>query len=79
MSEPHVLIVDDDREITRAIGLRLCNAGFKPSMAFDGQQGLAIAQSDAPDAIILDLRMPVMDGFTMLERLQTSVRTRNIS
>jgi CheY-like chemotaxis protein len=62
------LIVDDDREITRAIGLRLSKAGFLPIMAFDGQQGLMIAQSDPPDAIILDLHMPVMDGFAMLEQ-----------
>jgi CheY-like chemotaxis protein len=73
-----VLIVDDDREIARAIGLRLSKVGFKTFTAFDGQQGLAAAQSDRPDAIILDLRMPVMDGFTMLERLQNSVHTRNI-
>lgn len=78
MSESRVLIVDDDREIARALGLRLSNAGFKPIMAFDGQQGLTMAQSDPPDAIVLDLRMPVMDGFTLLERLQNSVHTRNI-
>jgi CheY-like chemotaxis protein len=78
VSEPRVLIVDDDREIARAIGLRLSKAGFTPVMAFDGQQGLTIAQSDPPDAIVLDLRMPVMDGFTLLERLQNSVHTRNI-
>jgi DNA-binding response OmpR family regulator len=78
VSEARVLIVDDDREIARAIGLRLSSVGFKPIMAFDGQQGLKIAQSDPPDAIILDLRMPVMDGFTLLERLQNSVHTRNI-
>lgn len=78
MAGSRVLIVDDDREIARAISLRLRNAGFTPIMAFDGQQGLDITQSDRPDAIILDLRMPVMDGFTLLERLQNSVHTRNI-
>lgn len=78
MSESRVLIVDDDREIARAVGLRLSHAGFKPITAFNGQEGLTIAQSDPPDAIILDLRMPVMDGFALLERLQNSVHTRNI-
>ena len=73
-----MLIVDDDREITRAIALRLSNVGFKPLMAFDGQQGLQMVLADRPDAIILDLRMPVMDGFTMLQKLQNSVHTRNI-
>jgi DNA-binding response OmpR family regulator len=78
LAESRVLIVDDDQEIARAISLRLSKAGFKPTMAFDGQQGLTAAQSDPPDAIVLDLRMPVMDGFTLLERLQNSVHTRNI-
>lgn len=73
-----MLIVDDDREITRAIALRLSNVGFQPLMAFDGQQGLQMVLADRPDAIILDLRMPVMDGFTLLEKLQNSVHTRNI-
>jgi CheY-like chemotaxis protein len=70
-----VLIVDDDREIVRAIALRLGNAGFETLTARDGQEGLDIALEKAPDAILLDLRMPVMDGFTMLGRLQNSVHT----
>lgn len=73
-----VLIVDDDREIVRAVELRLRSSGFAPMVAFDGQEGLGIAQSTRPDVILMDLRMPVMDGFTMLERLQNSVHTANI-
>ena len=78
MAETRVLIVDDDREITRAIGLRLSNVGFKPIMAYNGQEGLEVVQKNPPDAIILDLRMPVMDGFQLLEKLQNSVHTRSI-
>lgn len=78
MANANVLIVDDDREITRAIELRLRNAGFDTATAFDGQAGLSIVQSQPPDAIVLDLRMPVMDGFELLERLQNSVHMRNI-
>ncbi len=78
MTKGNVLIVDDDREITRAISLRLSKAGFTPTLAYDGQEGLEIAQRQPPDAIVMDLRMPVMDGFTLLERLQNSVHTRNI-
>ncbi len=73
-----VLIVDDDREITRAIELRLRKAGLQTVTAYDGQEGFSIAQSEPPDAIVLDLRMPVMDGFELLARLQNSVHTRNI-
>ncbi len=78
MVNQNVLIVDDDREITRAVELRLRKAGFRTNTAFDGAAGFAIAQRDPPDAIVLDLRMPVMDGFELLERLQNSVHTRNI-
>jgi CheY-like chemotaxis protein len=78
VAESRVLIVDDDREITRAIAFRLSNAGFKPLLAFNGQHGLDMVLADLPDAIVLDLRMPVMDGFALLEKLQNSVRMRSI-
>ncbi len=78
MASQSVLIVDDDREITRAIELRLRKAGFQTATAFNGQEGFSRAQRDPPSAIVLDLRMPVMDGFEMLARLQNSVHTRNI-
>jgi CheY-like chemotaxis protein len=78
VSAVNVLIVDDDREIVRAIELRLRNSGFEPMVAFDGQEGLQTAQRNRPDVILMDLRMPIMDGFTMLERLQNSVHTANI-
>ena len=78
MSPVDVLVVDDDREIVRAIDLRLRKSGFETTAAFDGQQGLEIAQHSRPDVILMDLRMPVMDGFTMLKRLQNSVLTANI-
>ena len=78
MSPIDVLIVDDDREIVRAVELRLRKSGFETTAAFDGQQGLEMAQRSRPDVILMDLRMPVMDGFTMLKRLQNSVLTANI-
>jgi CheY-like chemotaxis protein len=78
LSEPTVLIVDDDAEITRAIGLRLKKAGYTALIAHNGQQGLELAKSTPPDVIVLDLRMPVMDGFALLEKLQNSVHMRNI-
>ncbi len=78
MSPINVLVVDDDREIVRAIELRLRNSGFETTAAFDGQQGLDIAQHSRPDVILVDLHMPVMDGLTMLKRLQNSVLTANI-
>ncbi len=73
-----VLVVDDDKEIVRALELRLRKSGFATTAAYDGQQGLDMAQHSRPDVILMDLRMPVMDGLTMLKRLQNSVLTANI-
>ncbi len=78
MSAPRILIVDDDRQIVKAIELRLTKAGFETMTAFDGKSGLDLALSNTPDAMILDLRMPVMDGMTMLDRLRNSVHTTNV-
>ena len=78
MAGSRVLIVDDDRAIVKAIQMRLNIAGFETMRAFDGAQGLEIALNDTPDAVILDLRMPVMDGFAMLDRLRNSVHTARV-
>jgi two-component system KDP operon response regulator KdpE len=73
-----VLIVEDDREIARAVGLRLGGAGFRPLVAFDGGTGLAMALRDPPDATVLDLRLPAMDGFAVLAGLLQSEATAGV-
>lgn len=73
-----LLIVDDDREIVRGLAIRLRAAGYEVLTAFDGQAGLAAAIAHQPDAIILDIRMPVMDGLEVLGGLRERVDTRSI-
>ncbi len=73
-----VLLVDDDREIVRGMSIRLRAAGHDVTTAHDGQAGVEAAISSLPDAIVLDLRMPVMDGFTALGKLQENPQTRGI-
>ena len=76
--EHSVLVVDDDRDLVRAVGMRLGQAGFRALAAFDGEAGLAIARRDRPAAIILDLRMPLMDGFALLAELHRFPSTAGI-
>ncbi len=68
---PSILIVDDAREIVRGISLRLRSIGFDVLTAYDGKSGLETAIKSKPSAIILDIRMPIMDGLTMLAKLRS--------
>ena len=65
-----VLIVDDDREIVLGLSIRLRAAGYQVLAANDGQTGLAAAVEHRPDAIILDIRMPIMGGLEVLAKLR---------
>jgi DNA-binding response OmpR family regulator len=65
-----VLIVDDDAEITTAISYALESKGYNVVVARDGNQGLAMAERDHPDLVILDMMMPKRSGFLVLEKLR---------
>jgi CheY-like chemotaxis protein len=73
-----VLLVDDNHELVDAAALRLRAAGYETLRAYDGQQCIASAVSHHPDAILLDVQMPVKDGLTALAELQASEATRSI-
>ncbi|MCP2727054.1 response regulator [Limnofasciculus baicalensis] len=74
-----ILIIDDEyriREVTKMI-LEMI-AGWTVLTANSGYEGIAIAQSDHPDAIILDMMMPDLDGTQTLARLQGDTATQSI-
>lgn len=73
-----ILVIDDDREIVRGIGIRLRAAGYEMLSAHDGQAGLNIAVAEMPDAIILDLRMPVLDGMGFLAQARKRLEPARI-
>jgi CheY-like chemotaxis protein len=73
-----VLVVDDDHDIVAGVSLRLRVAGYKTLAAYDGKQGVAAAIRYLPDAILLDVRMPTMDGIAALGQLKENPRTRDI-
>ena len=70
-----ILIVDDDREIVESVSVALEASGYKVLVARDGNQGLAMADREDPDLVILDMMMPKRSGFLVLERLR---RTRRV-
>jgi DNA-binding response OmpR family regulator len=70
-----VLLVDDDPEIIEAIRYALEAKGFQIFIARDGNQGLAMAEREDPDLVILDMMMPKRSGFLVLEKLR---RTRPV-
>lgn len=73
-----ILIVDDDLESVKLIGLMLERRGYDISAAQSGAQALAKVQEDDPDLIILDVMMPDMDGYEVCRRLRASSVTADI-
>jgi CheY-like chemotaxis protein/HAMP domain-containing protein len=73
-----VLIVEDDAELARTELDVARERGFKGIVAMRGDSGLALAHEYRPDAIILDMKLPVMDGWSVLDRLKEHPDTRHI-
>ncbi|HEY5367280.1 MAG TPA: response regulator [Casimicrobiaceae bacterium] len=73
-----VLVVDDDAGSRRLMAATLRQLGYTPACASDGEAALRIARETPPLAVVLDLVMPVMDGFTFLDRLRELPACRNV-
>jgi len=67
-----ILLVDDDPEIVESMRTVLESRGYSILVARDGNQGLAIAESEEPDLVVLDMMMPKRSGFLVLEKLRRS-------
>ena len=67
-----ILVVDDDIDTLRLVGLMLQRQGYQIAAANNGQQALAMAESEKPDLILLDLMMPDMDGYEVTRRLRAN-------
>jgi len=72
-----ILIVDDDEGVTQTFARMLRLEGYDVRTAMNAEMGLREAEQSHPDAIILDLRMPLVDGLGFLRRLRAHAGQRN--
>lgn len=67
---PHILVIDDEPQIRRALRTILGQRGYKVTTASRGEEGLALAAASLPDVVILDLGLPDMEGIQVCTRLR---------
>src|SRR5437868_2637939 len=73
-----ILVIDDDADICEIVSVNLEGAGYEVAVASDGAQGLTAALDIQPDLIILDVLMPELSGWEVLEALSRDARTSDL-
>jgi DNA-binding response OmpR family regulator len=76
--EPEILLVDDDRDWVLLMELALMFEGFRVAHSYSGEEALAVIERGEPDAIVLDVALPDIDGWRLLERLAATGLTSRI-
>ncbi|NLC59585.1 MAG: response regulator [Armatimonadetes bacterium] len=77
-SAQKILMVDDEPAITEGICEALELQGYHVAAAFDGQQALDAIERDCPDLVVMDVRMPRVDGLQVLKLLRSAPETRDL-
>ena len=78
MAREKILIIDDEQDLVKLVKEILETEDFQVSCAYDGEEGLKKATSEIPDLILLDIKMPGVNGFQVLERLKIDETTSHI-
>ena len=73
-----ILLVEDNEPSRDALGRRLIRRGYTVVTAVDGQEAVTTARAQAPDLILMDLGLPVLDGWEATRQLKSDVKTRPI-
>ena len=74
----HILVVDDDASHRALLCDALEELGYHTTEASNGREALDLLEGDLPDGVLLDLKMPVMSGWGLLDVLKQSPRSRNL-
>jgi two-component system cell cycle response regulator DivK len=75
---PKILLVEDNEMNRDMLSRRLIRKGYEVVMALDGQQAIEMAASESPDVILMDMSLPVIDGWEATRRVKAEDRTRGI-
>jgi len=75
---PKLLLVEDNEESRDGLSRHLRRKGFDVTVAVDGQQGIEAARTGAPDLILMDMSLPVLDGWEATKQLKADPNTRHI-
>ncbi|MDJ0633082.1 MAG: response regulator [Xenococcaceae cyanobacterium MO_188.B29] len=79
MSDKHILLIDDEETIQEVVQVGIeIETGWQVAIASSGIEGIAVAASQQPDAILLDVMMPEMDGISTLSQLKANAKTQSI-
>jgi two-component system alkaline phosphatase synthesis response regulator PhoP/two-component system response regulator VicR len=73
-----ILAVDDEKAIVRLVQVNLEREGYQVVTAYDGREALEKVASERPDLVVLDVMMPYMDGFEVLQQMKKDPETRDI-
>ena len=73
-----ILVVDDEQQLALAVKIRLQSSGYEVVTASDGKKGLELIEREQPDLVILDVLMPVMDGYEVYHLLRENPVTKEI-
>ncbi|MGI9087971.1 MAG: response regulator [Chthoniobacterales bacterium] len=75
---PKILLVEDNEMNRDMLSRRLQRKGFAVVLAMDGQSGVKMAQTEAPDLVLMDMSLPVLDGWEATRRLKANAATKHI-
>ena len=75
---PKILLVEDNEMNRDMLSRRLQRRGYSVVIAVDGEEGLSLARSETPDLILMDISLPLMDGWEVTRRLKVNQNTRHI-
>jgi CheY-like chemotaxis protein len=72
MASKKILVIDDDKDFTKLLAIQLQAKDYKVVISNEGEEGFQMVLDEKPDLILLDIKMPELDGFTFVRRLKAN-------